>query len=55
MSVELEAFRKLGRPVTLAEIRKAPALAEVPLIRHTRLSVMPLTRAQFDAICGMGG
>jgi len=49
--VELKALQKLPRPVTLAEIRKTPALKDMLLIRRgMRLSVQPVTKAQYDAI-----
>ena len=54
VSVELEAERPLSRPVAIGAIRAEASLAKVPLLRHTRLSVMPLTRAEFDAIVGLG-
>lgn len=40
--VVLRALEALPRPVTLAEIKADPALAELPLIRQSRLSVMPI-------------
>jgi predicted RNA-binding protein with PUA-like domain len=55
VSVELEAVRRLARPVPLAEIKADPALAGVILVRHSRLSVMPLTRAEFGHIVKLGG
>lgn len=55
VSVELRPVRKLARAVTLAEIRARPALSKVPLIRHTRLSVMPLEAADFRGIVKLGG
>jgi predicted RNA-binding protein with PUA-like domain len=54
VSVELEPVKRLKSPVSLAEIRKEPALAGVILVRHTRLSVMPLAAAEFDRIVQMG-
>jgi predicted RNA-binding protein with PUA-like domain len=54
VAVELEAVRCLDRPVTLAQIRAAPALAGLTLLRNSRLSVMPATRAEFDEIVRMG-
>lgn len=54
VSVELEALSELKRPVTLAEIRADPALAGVILVRHTRLSVMPLAPSEFERIVGLG-
>jgi predicted RNA-binding protein with PUA-like domain len=55
ISVELKPVRKLKRAVTLTEIRATPALGKVPLIRHTRLSVMPIAPAEFAVIVDLGG
>ena len=52
--VDLTPLRRLKRPVTLAEIRAEPALAELPLIKMTRLSVMPVTKEQWKQLVGMG-
>ena len=52
--VELAAGKALKRPVTLAEIKADPALANTGLLRNSRLSVMPLTRAEFDRIVALG-
>ncbi|MGE3268693.1 MAG: EVE domain-containing protein [Chloroflexota bacterium] len=41
--VDLKAERRLERPVTLKELKAIPEFATCLLIRHTRLSVMPLT------------
>jgi len=40
--VVLRALEALPRPVTLADIKADPALADLPLIRQSRLSVMPI-------------
>ena len=45
--VDLEAGAALKRPVTLAEMKAHPAFAESPLVRQGRLSVVPLTAAQW--------
>jgi predicted RNA-binding protein with PUA-like domain len=55
VSVEIQAVKALKRPVTLAEIRADAALAGVILVRHTRLSVMPLAAAEYDRIVRLGG
>jgi predicted RNA-binding protein with PUA-like domain len=55
VSVELEAVKPLKRAVTLAEIKANPALAGVILVRHSRLSVMPLAAAEFERIVRLGG
>lgn len=44
--------RTLPRPVSLAEIKADPSLADIPLIRQPRLAVMPLTSMQFKQILG---
>lgn len=50
--IDIEAAGRLARPVTLAEIKAAAAFADSPLVRQGRLSVVPLTRAQWDFIAG---
>ncbi len=52
-AVELTPVKPFKRPVTLAEIKKNPALADVALVRQSRLSVMPLSKTDFDAIVAM--
>jgi predicted RNA-binding protein with PUA-like domain len=54
VAVELKAVRPLARPVTLAEIKATPALAQIALVRQGRLSVMPLAAEEFDQIVRMG-
>jgi len=53
--VSVEAVRPLPKPVTLAAIKAEPALAELPLIRQSRLSVMPIDQDAWALICRMGG
>jgi predicted RNA-binding protein with PUA-like domain len=53
--VEVVPGKKLARPVTLAEIKAesatpGSAFATFPLVRMSRLSVMPVTDAQWDRI-----
>jgi predicted RNA-binding protein with PUA-like domain len=48
--VEVEPVRRLDRPVTLAEIKSDLALAEWELVRLPRLSVMPVTEAQWRRV-----
>ena len=50
VAVEIEAGRRLPRPVTLAEIKAQPFFADFPLVRMPRLSVMPVTDAQWERI-----
>jgi predicted RNA-binding protein with PUA-like domain len=52
--VDLEPRGRLARPVTLAEIKAMAEFAESPLVRQGRLSVVPLTAAQWKAIEARG-
>ena len=54
VAVDLVPLTKLKREVTLAEIKETPALKDVPLLRQSRLSVMPLTPDEFDTIVKLG-
>jgi len=54
VSVELRPLRSFKKPVTLAQIKEHPGLADVPLLRQSRLSVMPLTHAHYREIVAMG-
>jgi predicted RNA-binding protein with PUA-like domain len=54
IAVDLKPVRPLNEPVPLASIRYTPKLSQLPLIRQSQLSVMPLTREEFDVIVGMG-
>ena len=53
--VDLEPDCALAAPVTLAAIKADPILAAMPLVRQSRLSVMPLTAAQFDRLVALAG
>lgn len=55
VAVELKAVAALARPVTLAQIKAEPALEDIALLRQSRLSVMPLSRAAFDRLVKLGG
>lgn len=48
--VELQPAKKLPRPVTLAEVKALAKFADFLLVRLPRLSVMPVTEAQWQAI-----
>jgi predicted RNA-binding protein with PUA-like domain len=48
--VDLAPYKKLKKPVTLEQIKKDKRLENVPLIRHSRLSVMPIQKEDFDLI-----
>jgi predicted RNA-binding protein with PUA-like domain len=52
---KLKAKGPLGRPVTLAEIKKDKTFADSPLVRIGRLSVMPVAPAQHNKLLKLGG
>lgn len=54
-AVDLEPVRPLLRSVTLAEIKRDPALAGLPLLRQPRLSVMPVSAAEFARLLALAG
>ncbi|HET8727410.1 MAG TPA: EVE domain-containing protein [Alphaproteobacteria bacterium] len=53
--VDVKAVRPMARPVTLAEIKADPKLEDIALVRQSRLSVQPVTEAQWHYICKLGG
>ncbi|GAB1378339.1 EVE domain-containing protein [Pararhodobacter aggregans] len=53
--VDIRAVEKLPRPVTLKEVKATPELAEMSLVTSMRLSVQPVTEAEWDLVCRMGG
>ena len=53
--VVVRAIRDIPRPVTLAEIRADPRLADMVLVRNSRLSVQPVTAGEWQIICHSGG
>lgn len=53
--VDVKAVEKLPKPVTLAEVKADPKLADVLLVRHSRLSVMPISAAHWKHIAALGG
>jgi predicted RNA-binding protein with PUA-like domain len=48
--VDIAPVRKLKRPVTLKEVKAEPAFKDFPLVRISRLSVMPVTEAEWNRI-----
>ena len=54
LAVDLTPVRALAKPVSLAAVKADAALARIPLVRQSRLSVMPLEKAAFDRIVGLG-
>lgn len=53
--VDIRALAPLPRPVTLAECKTDPALADMALLRSPRLSVQPVSATEWQRVCAMGG
>lgn len=48
VAVELKPVEKFARPIPLSEIKEDSTLKETPLIKQSRLSVMPLAKKEYD-------
>jgi predicted RNA-binding protein with PUA-like domain len=53
--VDIAAVRDLPKPVTLDEIKQEKRLAKMVLVNNSRLSVQPVTDAEWAAVCKLGG
>lgn len=53
--VDIKAVEPVRTPVTLATIKAEPALANLALVRQSRLSVVPVTAAEWKVLCRMAG
>ena len=53
--VDVAAVETLPKPVTLDQIKGEPKLEEMVLVKNSRLSVQPVTAAEWKVICKMGG
>jgi predicted RNA-binding protein with PUA-like domain len=54
VAVELKAGKKFKQPVPLAEIKKDPKLANMLLVKNSRISVMSVTEDEYDQVVAMG-
>jgi predicted RNA-binding protein with PUA-like domain len=55
VAVDIKPVKPLKQPVPLAAMREHPKLATLLLIRQSRLSVMPVSKVEFETIVKMGG
>lgn len=53
--VDVAAVEPFPKPVTLAQVKADPKLAEMTLVRNSRLSVQPVSAAEWTLIRKMGG
>lgn len=52
--VDIKAIQSLPNPVNLEMIKAEPRLAEMVLLKNSRLSVQPVTEIEFELICKIG-
>lgn len=52
--VDVRAVRPLAKPVTLEQIKSDPRLADMVLVKNSRLSVQPVTAEQWRIVCALG-
>jgi len=53
--VDIKAVRPFERPVTLADVKADARLADMVLANNTRLSVQPVSEAEWKIVCELGG
>jgi predicted RNA-binding protein with PUA-like domain len=53
--VDIAADRPVPKPVTLAAIKAEKKLADMALVRYSRLSVQPVSEAEWKLVCAMAG
>ena len=53
--VDIRALADMPKPVTLADVKANPKLAKMSLVTSMRLSVQPVTEAEWIEVCRMGG
>ena len=53
--VDIKADKPLKTPVTMAAIKADKKLAEMALVKYSRLSVQPVTAEEWKMVCKMGG
>lgn len=52
--VDIRAIGPVPKPVSLDQIKQTPDLSEMVLVKNSRLSVQPVTEAEWDIICALG-
>ena len=53
--VDIKAVQSAKTPVTLDDIKGDPRLAEMVLVKNSRLSVQPVTEDEWQIVCAMAG
>ncbi len=53
--VDIKAIKAVPTPVSLDQIKTDPRLAEMVLVKNSRLSVQPVTDTEWQIVCALGG
>lgn len=53
--VDIKAVKDMPKPVTLADVKATPELADMALVKSMRLSVQPVRPEEWELVCKMGG
>jgi predicted RNA-binding protein with PUA-like domain len=53
--VDVKAVEALPKPVTLAAVKQEAKLKDMALVKYSRLSVQPVTDAEWKLVCKIGG
>ena len=54
LAVQVRFVEKFNAPISLEKIKKTKAISHLPLIKQSRLSVMPIDYKSWKIICKMG-
>ena len=54
VAVQVKFIKRLKKPITLEKIKKTRCISHLPLIKQSRLSVMPIDYKSWKIICNMG-
>ena len=55
VAVDVKAVKPMPNPVSLATVKAEPRLKEMALVKFSRLSVQPVTTAEWKIVCHLGG
>ena len=55
VAVDVKAVKPFPQPVTLAAVKAEPRLKDMALVKYSRLSVQPVSVAEWALVCRMGG
>ena len=55
VTVDVKALKEFKTPVTLAAIKQDETLQDMALVKYMRLSVQPVTAAEWNYLCRLGG